>query len=117
MEWMRHNVPTLTIDRQLYLDNPKKELFFDAVKKMAESPPDQLGFFHQMEKIRNGETAIRKLRQRYPLESTKRSTIADLLLIGLNHNEQYVSAIATNFRTASVSTKPKQQTSAATKKQ
>jgi len=101
MEWMRQNVPSLTVDRQLYLDKTKKELFFNAIKKTAESAPDDRGF-RQLEKIRLGDMAVTLLRRwsSSPSNSAATIAIADLLLIGLNHCEHYVSAISTNFRKA-----------------
>ena len=99
MEWMRQNVPSLMVDRQLYLDKTKKELFFNAIRKTAESAPDERGF-RQLEKIRVGEAAVALLSRWSSSRSNSAATvaIADLLLIGLNHCEHYVSAISTNFR-------------------
>jgi len=97
MEFMRQNVPTLTIDRQLYLDNAHKELFFNALKTTAESAPDDQGY-RQLEKVRIGDAAIVKFCRWGQTNSAATLAIADLLLIALNHSEHYVSAIATNFR-------------------
>jgi hypothetical protein len=99
MEWMRQNVPTLTIDRQLYLDNANKELFFSALKKTAESAPDDQGH-RQLEKVRIGDMAAATFCRWQASNSAATIAIADLILIGLNHSEHYVSAIAINFRKA-----------------
>jgi hypothetical protein len=97
MEWMRQNVPALTVDRQLYVDNANKELFFNALKKTAESAPDDQGY-RQLEKIRLGDVAVAKFCLWRPSSSAATIAIGDLLLIALNHSEHYVSAISTNFR-------------------
>jgi len=97
MEWMRQNVPTLTIDRQLYLDNTNKELFFNALKKTAESAPDEQGY-RQLEKVRIADPAVVKFCRWPSSNSAATLAIADLLLIGLNNSEHYVSAISANFR-------------------
>ena len=97
MEWMRQNVPTLTIDRQLYVDNASKELFFNALKNTAESAPDEQGY-RQLEKIRIADLAVVKFCRWPPSNSAATLAIADLLLIGLNNSEHYVSAISANFR-------------------
>jgi len=97
MEWMRQNVPALTIDRQLYLDNANKELFFNALKKTAESAPDDQGY-RQLEKVRIGDSTIAKFCRWGPSNSAATLAIADLVLIGINHNEHYISAISKNFR-------------------
>lgn len=97
MEWMRQHVPALTIDRQLYLNNANKELFFNALKKTAESAPDEHGY-RQLEKIRIGDAAVVKFCLWRPSKTDATVAIADLLLIGLNNSEHYISAISTNFR-------------------
>jgi len=115
MEWMRQNVPTLTIDRQLYLDNSKKELFFNALKQTAESAPDDQGY-RQLEKVRIGEAAIPKFCRWAPSNSAATLAISDLILIGLNHTEHYVSAISANFRKPTSHDKTKDRSSSASKK-
>jgi len=110
MEWMRQNVPSLTIDRQLYLDNANKELFFNALKKTAESAPDDQGY-RQLEKIRLGDAAVAKFCLWHPSSSAPTLAIADLLLIALNHSEHYVSAISTNFRKPPTHEKKKDRSS------
>jgi len=110
VEWMRQNVPTLIIDRQLYLDNAKKELFFNALKTTAECAPDDYGY-RQLEKVRIGDVAVAKFCQWRPSSSTPTIAISDLILIGLNHSEHYISAISTNFRKTPTHDKPKNRTS------
>jgi len=115
MEWMRQNVPTLTVDRQLYLDNASKELFFNALKKTAESAPDEQGY-RQLEKVRIGDVAVALFCTWRPSNSTATLAIADLLLIALNNSEHYVSAISTNFRKPASRDKPKDHSSSDTRR-
>jgi hypothetical protein len=94
MSWMRENAPLFVKDRLLCLSSKQKVSFFDSLSGLL---PDERGQ-RQLEMVRVSENAAgRLLSGSFGEERTKRR-LADLILIGLSINSQYISAIAPNYR-------------------
>ena len=53
---------------------------------------------HQMEMLRISDHVVQLLRSKQFCDQLSRSMLADLILIGLNKNGQYVSALASTYR-------------------
>jgi hypothetical protein len=96
MDWMKTNHPAFVKNRPLYLDVKHKISFFRTLQEVSKSSPDDYGY-HQIEKLRIGPSAVDKFQNKVFTISCAIS-LANLILIGLNKNEQYVNAISVNYR-------------------
>jgi hypothetical protein len=102
LHWMKSNLGDFVRDRPLRIGGDGKLKFFTALRDISfDSRPASDGedAVVQIESIHLSPRVVRKMmfEEGQSSEATKK-TLADLLLIGLDDNQQYVSAISTNCR-------------------
>src|SRR5664279_2443757 len=91
---MRENAPAFVKDRLLYINNEVKLKFFNTLRDLETDGDNEC----QLEMLKISKEASSKLKSgRFSCEDTKLK-LADLILVGLNKNSQYISAIAPNYR-------------------
>ena len=93
LEWAKQHTPGFVKDRPLRMDYTGKLKFFHALKDLCSLDSNS----YQMEMLRITNHVAQLLRS--GLFSTGSThLLADLILIGLNKNSQYVSALAPTYR-------------------
>jgi hypothetical protein len=109
LQWMKSNLPDFVRDRPLRIDGPGRYRFFQALKDLAlkfstsNEDDDHVG---KLECIQLNEHVMEKLKYDEGRSSeATRKTLADLILIALDHNQQYISAVSTNYRKGSTNRK------------
>jgi hypothetical protein len=97
LEWMRTNLPDFVRDRPLKVHNQGKQTFFDALRKVAVKANDEKTA--RLESIRLSKNVVERMKYK---EGTAhnfiRKVLADLILIALNNNQQYIRGISDNYR-------------------
>jgi hypothetical protein len=113
LQWMKCNLPNFVRDRPLRIDGSGRCKFFQALKDVAlnfqrsSEDDDQVA---KLECIHLNERVIEKLKfnEGRSSDATKK-TLADLILIALGQNQQYISAVSTNYRKTSGNRKTSRQ--------
>ena len=82
----------LELGKALCLSSSEKVIFFDSLSTLV---PDASGW-RQLEMVRVSEEASRRMAVECGDEVSKRR-LADLILIGINKNGQYISAVGANY--------------------
>jgi len=96
IEWMKRNAPSFVENRPLYLGRSERIKFFKSLQEVASSPVDDIC---RLEMLRLSNHVAEKLKSgEYAKDHSIQERLADLVLIGLSKNGQYVSAIAPNYR-------------------
>jgi hypothetical protein len=94
LQWAKKNIPQFVESRRLHMTRVEKTSFFNALEELA--APDVEN--RQMEMVRISDHVASHLQSNtFPVAET-RTVLADLILIGLNINGQYISAISTSYR-------------------
>ena len=94
LEWAKENTPNFVKYRPLHMNAAEKLKFFRSLKDISASATGP----YQKDMIRLSNHVVSLLRSdRISWQQTQR-IIADLILIGLNKNSQYVSALAPSYR-------------------
>lgn len=93
MNFFKVHAPLFVLNRLLCLSSSEKVTFFDSLSTLV---PDASGW-RQLEMVRVSEEAARRMSAESGDEVSKRR-LADLILIGINKNGQYISAIGSNYR-------------------
>jgi hypothetical protein len=93
LEWAKRNLGDFVELRPIHISHSGKLAFFDALHQL--SMPDVT--LRRMEMLSLSEHAATTILGSFRFEET-RSMLADLIMIGLNVNSQYVSAIASSYR-------------------
>jgi hypothetical protein len=78
------------------MDRTEKLIFFHALATLASQQIES----HQLEMLRLSPTAVERLCSTDFDDFDTQSLLADLILIGLSKNNQYINAIAPNYRSA-----------------
>jgi len=94
LEWAKENIPDYVKHRPLHMDQEGKLKFFTALERLSLLETD----CHQMEMLRISDHVVQLLSSKQFCDQLSRSMLADLILIGLNKNGQYVSALASTYR-------------------
>jgi hypothetical protein len=94
LEWSKENIPRFVKDRPMHMSNAEKLLFFRALKDLSYQEP---GCRHLQILLMSDPAAQLQLRSEH-FTAQEQRMLADLVLIGLNKNAPYVSAIAPNYR-------------------
>lgn len=97
LDWMTENAPSLLKSRDFRLDSRQRIKLFDTIKDICSTPPDPTHGLHHLERIGIPQPAASKFSDGVFFDFQK-AIIADLLLIALNANSQYVGAIAATYR-------------------
>ena len=92
LEWSKRNIPSFVKNRPLRMSSTEKQTVFQALIDLSGCSS------HQMEMVRLSSHIVSLLQvNSFSGEETQRM-LADLFLIGLNKNGQYVSAVAPAYR-------------------
>jgi len=94
LEWAKENIPDYVKHRPLHMHEIDKLKFFMALESLSSLETD----CHQMEMLRISDHVVRLLRSKHFCDDLTRNILSDLILIGLNKNGQYVSALASTYR-------------------
>jgi len=94
LEWAKQNIPVFVKNRPLHMDEVDKLKFFNALKDLSGLAVGP----YRMEMIRLSDHVVQLLRSRRFSYQLTQIRLADLILIGLNKNGQYVSAVAPAYR-------------------
>lgn len=94
LEWAKENIPDFVKHRPLHMDQVEKLKFFTALESISSLETDCC----QMEMLHISDHVIRLLRLKQFGDVLSRNVLADLILIGLNKNGQYVSALSPTYR-------------------
>jgi len=94
LEWAKENIPVFVKNRPLHMDEVDKLKFFNALKDLSGLAVGP----YRMEMIRLSDHVVQLLRSRRFSYQLTQIRLADLILIGLNKNGQYVSAVAPAYR-------------------
>jgi len=94
LEWAKENIPDYVKNRHLHMHEADKLKFFRELESLSSLETD----CHQMGMLRISDHVVRLLRSKRFCDVLTRSILADLVLIGLNKNGQYVSALASTYR-------------------
>lgn len=104
LQWMKSNMLDFVRDRPLRIGEGRLK-FFEALKDaacIAPSAGEEEAELRRIGCVKFSEHIVNKLRSEGGLFTQGvRKTLADLILIGLDNNQQYVSAISTNYRRCS----------------
>jgi len=90
LEWMKANATSFVKNRPLYMIRKQKLAFFFALQTLA--------FSHRDEMVQISAKAASLFRDGDFTDNETRTRLADLILIGLNKNGHYVSAVAGAYR-------------------
>jgi len=96
LEWAKQQLPDFVANRPLHMDRTEKLIFFHALATLASQQIES----HQLEMLRLSPTAVERLCSTDFDDFDTQSLLADLILIGLSKNNQYINAIAPNYRSA-----------------
>jgi len=100
MEWAKEHISQFVKNRPLHFSRAEKWKFFSALRDLCSQ--DIQG--HQMERLHVSDHVAGMLNTgSFPLV-TVQQVLSDLILVGLNKNGQYVSALAPNYRVSTRST-------------
>ena len=102
LEWAKRNLGNFVEARPIHMSRSGKLAFFNALRQL--SVPD--GTVRRMEMLSVSEHAAGEIANRFNFEET-RAMLADLVLVGLNINCQYISAISSSYRKGNTTKKPK----------
>ena len=103
LEWAKIHVPTFVEKRPLHMDYYEKLQFFQALRDLSSRDTGS----HQMEMLRLSDHVVQLIRSNTFVVPKLHVILADLILIGLNKNGQYVSAIAPSYRQTPSKPKPR----------
>jgi hypothetical protein len=93
LEWAKKNVAGFVEKRELHLNRIGKLAFFNLLQQL--SMPGMA--VRRLEMLSLSDDVASKIESGFHVEET-RAMLADLILIGLNMNSQFVSAIASSYR-------------------
>jgi len=94
LEWTKENTPDFIKKRPLHMNAKEMLRFFRSLKNISASENGP----YRMEMLRLTDHVAGMLRSRkFSLQQTQK-ILSDLVLIGLNKNGQYVSALAPSYR-------------------
>jgi len=94
--WAKIHLPVFVKNRPLCLDSQEKQKVFQALVDIASE-----GSSHQMEMLRLSPHVVTMLQANPFCDTESQRMLADLLLIGLNKNGKYVSALSHSYRQSS----------------
>jgi hypothetical protein len=94
LEWMRENVTDFVKNRTLRLNRSGQVKFFNALRTLAYSGKKD----KSLEMVRLSEHFQHQLKQSTLSDISTATTLSDLILIALNNNQQYISAVAEHYR-------------------
>jgi len=110
MNWMQESAKDFVVTRSAFMDEKTKLAFFLRLQALAKSSENQMEHLLLSECVRTklaGEDFSR-------VDSSCKSMLAYLILVGINVNEQRVKAVAANYRRPSARkskrVQPQQQT-------
>jgi len=93
LNWMMDNAKSFVDDRTNAMAEGDKLKFFIMLQQLACSADDRI------EMIQLSRQAKRKLvLEGYSMSDNTKSFVADLILIGINKNEQHIKSVAANYR-------------------
>jgi hypothetical protein len=93
LEWAKKNLGNFVESRPIHMSRGGKLAFFNSLRRL--SMPDVT--VRRMEMLTVSEHAATEIANGFLSEETQ-AMLADLILIGLNMNCQYISAIASSYR-------------------
>ena len=91
---MRENVTDFVKNRTLRLNRSGQVKFFNALRTLAYSGKKD----KSLEMVRLSEHFQHQLKQSTLSDISTATTLSDLILIALNNNQQYISAVAEHYR-------------------
>ena len=94
LEWAKQQLPDFVANRPLHMDRTEKLIFFHTLKTLASEQIES----HQLEMLRLSPTVVERLCSTDFDVLETQSMLVDLILIGLSKNNQYINAIAPNYR-------------------
>jgi hypothetical protein len=95
MEWAKQCIPDFVENRSLHMKINEKLAFFHALQELSKQQIE----FYSLEMLRLSPLAVENLSSdQYDQKDDIQASLADLILIALNKNNQYINAIAPNFR-------------------
>ncbi len=105
LQWMKSNVADFVRDRPMRMNEESRLKFFNTLREVAFSSPlgdESDDGMRRLEGIYLSLHVVSQLKfgEGQSSQGTKK-TLADLILIGLHNNQQYVSAISTSYRKSS----------------
>jgi len=95
LEWAKTNTPNIVKYRPLHMVRMEKLKFFTSLRDLSLSAVGP----YQMETLRLSDHAVQLLHSGEFFHPVSQVHLADLILIGLNKNSQYVSALTPSYRT------------------
>jgi hypothetical protein len=102
LQWMKSNLADFVRDRPLRIGGEGRVKFFRALREVAISSleaHDEDGTVVKLESIHLSQHAVKKIRfEEGQSSEASRKTFADLILIALDGNQQYISAVSANSR-------------------
>jgi hypothetical protein len=91
---MKENASDFVIKRPLRMGKSKQFQFFAALCRLSEKQ----SIDRHLERIQISDNAALQFQKLCKSSKKERLIFSDLILIGLNDNQQYVSAISSNYR-------------------
>jgi hypothetical protein len=102
LQWMKSNLADFVRDRPLRIGGEGRVKFFRALREVAISSleaGDEDGTVVKLESIHLSQHVLQKIRfEEGQSSEASRKTFADLILIALDANQQYISAVSANSR-------------------
>lgn len=96
MEWAKEFVPDFVENRTLLMRRSEKLAFFHALQLLSNEQAE----FYSLEMLRLSPLVVELLCSDRFDDLEIQASLADLILIALNKNNQYINAIAPNFRSS-----------------
>ena len=96
LEWAKQHLPDFVANRPLHMDRTEKLIFFHTLKTLASEQIES----HELEMLRLSPTVVERLCSTDFDDLETQCMLADLILIGLSKNNQYINAIAPNYRSS-----------------
>jgi hypothetical protein len=97
VDWMTKNAPSMVNSRHFRLNYVQKISLFDALRDVCRQPNDADRDILQFERISIARRCSLKLACEL-FSMAQKAILADLLMIALNANSQYISATVSSYR-------------------
>jgi hypothetical protein len=94
LEWMKENASDFVIKRPLRMGKRKQMKFINALCALSEKQ----SMDRHIERVQISDNAAMQFQDLCNSSKKDKLVFSDLILIGLNDNQQYVSAISSNYR-------------------
>ena len=98
MNWFKDNIKEFILQRPMRLPKDGRVKLFNALCKVAARPLPDGDTTRHLESIHLAECALDKISAVHRKEDYLKMIYSDLMMIGFNQNQQYVSAISHNYR-------------------